>query len=151
MFWHSNNNLYDQNGFYDAFIKDVKHSNTRVIIESPFITTKRINQLSPILSRLIRRGVAVVINTKPVEEQNALLRNMAYEGIAKLQDIGVRVIVTAGHHRKLAIIDDDIIWEGSLNILSQNDSCEIMCRISSKQMAIQMLKFLNLDRFYTIK
>jgi len=151
MFWHNNNGLYDQNSFYDAFIKDVKHSKTRVIIESPFITTKRINQLSPILSRLIRRGVAVVINTKPVEEQNALLRNMAYEGIAKLQDIGVRVIVTAGHHRKLAIIDDDIIWEGSLNILSQNDSCEIMRRISSKQMAIQMLKFLNLDRFYTIK
>ena len=151
MFWHNNNGLYDQNSFYDAFIKDVKHSKTRVIIESPFITTKRINQLSPILSRLIRRGVAVVINTKPVEEQNALLRNMAYEGIAKLQDIGVRVIVTAGHHRKLAIIDDDIIWEGSLNILSQNDSCEIMRRISSKQMAIQMFKFLNLDRFYTIK
>ncbi|MDQ5958284.1 MAG: hypothetical protein QG562_102, partial [Patescibacteria group bacterium] len=99
MFWHNNNNLYDQNNFYGAFIKDVKHSKTRVIIESPFITTKRINQLSPILSRLIRRGVAVVINTKPVEEQNALLRNMAYEGIAKLQDIGVRVIVTAGHHR----------------------------------------------------
>ena len=151
MFWHSNNNLYDQNSFYDAFIKDVKHSKTRVIIESPFITTKRINQLSPILSRLIRRGVAVVINTKPVEEQNALLRNMAYEGIAKLQDIGVRVIVTAGHHRKLAIIDDDIIWEGSLNILSQNDSCEIMRRIHSEQMVSQMLSFLNLDRFCTIK
>ena len=93
----------------------------------------------------------MVINTKPVEEQNALLRNMAYEGIAKLQDIGVRVIVTAGHHRKLAIIDDDIIWEGSLNILSQNDSCEIMRRICSKQMTSQMLRFLNLDRFYTIK
>ena len=151
MFWHSNNNLYDQNSFYAAFIKDIKHSKKRVIIESPFITTKRINQLSPILSRLIRRGVAVVINTKPVEEQNALLRNMAYEGIAKLQDIGVRVIVTAGHHRKLAIIDDDIIWEGSLNILSQNDSCEIMRRIHSEQMVSQMLSFLNLDRFYTIK
>ena len=151
MFWHSNNNLYDQNSFYAAFIKDVKHSNTRVIIESPFMTTKRINQLSPILSRLIRRGVIVAINTKPVEEHNTLLSNMAYSGIAALQGIGVRVIITAGHHRKLAIIDDDIIWEGSLNILSQNDSCEIMRRISSKQMASQMLIFLNLDRFYTIK
>lgn len=151
MFWHNNNNLYDQNNFYDAFIKDVKHSKSCVIIESPFITTKRINQLNPIIRRLIRRGVIVAINTKPVEEQNALLRNMAYEGIATLQDIGVRVIVTAGHHRKLAIIDDEIIWEGSLNILSQNDSCEIMRRICSKQMTSQMLRFLNLDRFYTIK
>ena len=151
MFWHSNNNLYDQNSFYDAFIKDIKHSKTRVIIESPFITTKRINQLNPIIRRLISRGVAVVINTKPVEEHNTLLSNMAYSGIAILQDIGVKVIVTAGHHRKLAVIDDDIIWEGSLNILSQNDSCEIMRRICSKQMTSQMLRFLNLDRFYTIK
>ena len=151
MFWHSNNNLYDQNSFYAAFIKDIKHSKKRVIIESPFITTKRINQLSPILSRLIRRGVAVVINTKPVEEQNVLLRNMAHDGIATLQDIGVQVIITAGHHRKLAIIDDDIIWEGSLNILSQNDSCEIMRRIHSEQMVSQMLSFLYLDRFCTIE
>ncbi|MBP9821079.1 hypothetical protein KBC85_02980 [Candidatus Saccharibacteria bacterium] len=151
MFWHSNNNLYDQNSFYAAFIKDIEHSKKRVIIESPFITTKRINQLTPVISKLISRGVVVVVNTKPVEEHNTLLRNMAHDGIATLQDIGVQVIITAGHHRKLAIIDDNIIWEGSLNILSQNDSCEIMRRINSEQMAIQMLKFLNLDRFYTIK
>lgn len=93
----------------------------------------------------------MVINTKPVEEHNTLLRNMAHDGIATLQYIGVQVIITGGHHRKLAIIDNNIIWEGSLNILSQNDSCEIMRRISSKQMAIQMLNFLSLDRFYTIK
>jgi hypothetical protein len=42
-------------------------------------------------------------------------------------------------------MDDDILWEGSLNILSQNESCEIMRRIESSHLAYQTLRFLNLE------
>jgi hypothetical protein len=38
-----------------------------------------------------------------------------------LQKLGVQVLYTSGHHRKLAIIDREILYEGSLNIPSQND------------------------------
>lgn len=140
--------LYDQGTFYRAFTNDIIHAKQRVIIESPFITMKRVNQLLPILSKLVRRGVVVVVNTKPFEEHNMLLRAMAYEGIALLQDAGVQILMTVGHHRKLAIVDDDILWEGSLNILSQNDSCEIMRRIKSNEVTSQTVAFLHLDSFY---
>ena len=48
--------------------------------------------------------------------------------IHTLQELDVTVLMTVGHHRKIAIVDD-ILYEGSLNILSQNDSCELMRRI----------------------
>jgi phosphatidylserine/phosphatidylglycerophosphate/cardiolipin synthase-like enzyme len=150
MLWYKDTGLYDQNSFYDAFMKDVTRSRKRVIIESPFITTKRINQFSSILGRLVQNGVVVIVNTKPIEEHDALLRDMAYEGVATLQDVGVQVLFTAGHHRKLAVIDEETLWEGSLSILSQNDSCEVMRRIRSKQITGQMLEFLHLDRFYEV-
>ena len=38
------------------------------------------------------------------------------------------------------------LYEGSLNILSQNDSCEIMRRIESTQLAWQMARFIGVDR-----
>jgi hypothetical protein len=63
-----------------------------------------------------------------------------------LQSIGVEVLYTGGHHRKLAIIDRQILWEGSLNILSQNESCEVMRRIESDELAMQMLQFTKLYR-----
>lgn len=140
--------LHDQNSFYKAFIRDLRHARARVIIESPFITAKRINEIAPILERLVRHGVKVVINTKPFEEHDTTMRQMAYDGVGVLQSIGASVLMTVGHHRKLAIIDDHILWEGSLNILSQNDSCEIMRRIDSVDTVKQLTKFIDLDRYY---
>jgi len=77
------------------------------------------------------------------------MRTPAEVGIATLQDLGVLVLFTGGHHRKLAIIDRQITWEGSLNILSQTDSCEVMRRIESAELTKQMISFIGLEKWYT--
>lgn len=151
--WRTNNaslldsRLLDQDTFYKVFIDDLKKANSHVIIESPFITTKRMVMLSPVLRALRKRGVQLVINTKPLDEHDAEYRQQAERAIIELQQLGITVLFTGGHHRKLAIIDEDILYEGSLNILSQNASCEIMRRITSRDLAVQMLHFTKLDRF----
>lgn len=138
--------LYDQNTFYDAFLKDLRRSKSLVIIESPFITKKRMIQLFPILQKLRDKGVLIIVNTKPFNEHDVIHREQAVWTVGVMQDMGIDVLLTCGHHRKLAIIDD-ILWEGSLNILSQNDSCEIMRRIKSKDAVMDMLKFTNLRKW----
>jgi phosphatidylserine/phosphatidylglycerophosphate/cardiolipin synthase-like enzyme len=139
--------LYDQDGFYKAFLDDLKKVKYEVIIESPFITTKRINSLLPVFKQLVERGKRIVINTKPLDEHEPYYQVQAEQAIIALQELGVSVLLTRGHHRKLAVIDKRITWEGSLNILSQNDSCEVMRRIYSEQLANQMLAFLHLEKF----
>ena len=134
--------LYDQDSFYDSFMNDLGHSKHRVIIESPFITMRRLNSLMPILKKLRRGGVRIIVNTKPYEEHDQALYEQTLQAVAVLQDMDVIVLMTVGHHRKLAIMDDDILWEGSLNILSQNDSCEEMRRIRSPTLVEQMVQFL---------
>lgn len=59
--------------------------------------------------------------------------------------MGVQVLFTGNHHRKVAILDRSILYEGSLNILSQNDSSEVMRRIKSTQLAWQMVRFIGID------
>lgn len=71
--------------------------------------------------------------------------NMLYK--RPMQEKDVLVLYTGKLHRKLAIIDNEIMWEGSLNILSQNDSCEIMRRIVSDVLARQTIEFVGIDRF----
>jgi len=62
--------------------------------------------------------------------------------------LGVQVLLCVGnHHRKLAILDRKILWEGSLNILSQTHSREIMRRIDSSKLTGEMFKFLKLERW----
>lgn len=138
--------LLDQVNFYHTFEKDLARAKGEVVIESPFISFKRLNLLLPIFRRLIQRGIRIVVNTKPIEEQDTDYSWQVAECFTKLQEVGVEVLITGGHHRKLAIIDRQILYEGSLNILSQNDSCEIMRRICSDQLAQQMIYFIGLNK-----
>lgn len=139
--------LYNQDKFYDAFSRDLSRAQRRVVIESPFITMRRLNALLPTLQRLRRKGVDIVVNTKPFQEHEQPLYDQAIQAIVVLQDMGVTVLMTVGHHRKLAIIDDDILWEGSLNILSQNDSCEFMRRMQSTILTKQMVRFIGAHKW----
>lgn len=138
--------LHDQDSFYTAFEHDLGRARKRIVIESPFLTMRRVSTLLPQLGKSSRRGVTMIVNTKPLDEHDTVLRGQAEQAITALQEIGVRVLMTVGHHRKVAVVDD-VLWEGSLNILSQNDSCELMRRIQSLELSDQMLRFTKLDRW----
>ncbi len=139
--------MFDQQSFYKAFEKDLLLAQDEVIIESPFITVRRINELLPMLTRLRNRGVSITINTRNPIEHDIEYEAQALDSIATLQSLGVRVLYTVKHHRKLAVIDKTIIWNGSLNILSQNDSCEIMWRVNSSDAAYRLLGFINVKGY----
>lgn len=135
--------LYDNKNFYKAFEKDLKNARASILIESPFITTRRMRELHPKLSKLRHRGVNIVINTRNPDEHSDKYALQAVTALEEMQELDIKVLYTVKHHRKLAILDNKIIWEGSLNILSNNDSCEIMRRIESKELAQQLIKFLG--------
>ena len=70
------------------------------------------------------------------------------DAISLFERIGVQVLLCIGnHHRKLAILDRKILWEGSLNILSQSKCRGIMRRIDNEELALEMFNFFKLGRF----
>lgn len=138
--------LFNEATFYPAFLKDLKRCKSEVIIECPFVTTKRLNQLLPVLEKLKAQKVRVVINTRdPRTNEDEYRRNDTHDALSKLQYSGVHVLYTQNHHRKLVIIDRSILYEGSLNVLSQNNSSEVMRRIESTQLAWEMIRFVGFD------
>lgn len=140
--------LYDNRNFYKVFGKDLRHARHSVIIESPFITAKRMEELLPILRKLRQRGVRITVNTRdPKEHDDAEYEYQAASAVYEMQELEITVLYTVKHHRKLAIIDGEILWEGSLNILSQIDSCEIMRRTASQQLANDMVRFIGAGRW----
>ncbi|HEU4966675.1 MAG TPA: phospholipase D-like domain-containing protein [Candidatus Saccharimonadales bacterium] len=138
--------LYDQDTFYPTFLKDLAKCHSEVIIECPFVTNRRLKTLLPILEKLKTRKVRIAINTRdPRTHDEDYWQVDAHEAISKLQHMGVQILYTGNHHRKIAILDRNILYEGSLNILSQSDSCEVMRRIESTQLAWQMIRFIGMD------
>lgn len=139
--------LYDNRTFYQALEQDLNGCKYEAIIESPFITANRVDSLLPIFRKMRSRGIRLVINTKPIHEHAEPYASQAQSAIDVLQEIGVEILFTGKHHRKLAILDKKVTWEGSLNILSQNDSCEIMRRIESVDLAEEVISFIKINKF----
>lgn len=138
--------LFNETTFYPVFLKDLKRCKSEVIIECPFVTTRRLNQLLPVLEKLKARKVRVVINTRdPQTNDDEHRRADSHRALSNLQHLGVHVLYTKSHHRKLIIIDRSILYEGSLNVLSQNNSTEIMRRIESARLAWEMIRFVGFD------
>lgn len=141
--------LYDERTFYRAFLRDLKRCRQEVIIESPYLTTNRLQTLLPVLRKLRKRGVKIKVHTRYPGHHDELLRIQAWQSIKILRANGVKVRFFSDYiHRKIAVLDGYILWEGSLNILSQGNSREIMRRIESEQLTKQMMKFLRLKWFY---
>ena len=67
--------------------------------------------------------------------------------LKELEELGTCVIHLPGFiHEKAAIIDQEILWEGSMNILSQRQSREMMRRIPDELSAKHVLTFLGLNQ-----
>ncbi len=116
----NNSSLFDETTFYKQFSKDLLSCKTEVIIESPFITTDRMAALYPIFEKLIQREVKVYVITRDPREHSDEYGKQSEAEIQRFERLGVQVFICLGnHHRKLAILDRKILWEGSLNILSQ--------------------------------
>ncbi len=136
--------LLDNRTFYPSFLSVMRACKSELIIESPFITQARMNALYSSFRRLTKGGVRVVVNTRNPDEHDDRMRVEALHAISELQGMGIQVLFTDRHHRKLAIVDREIIYEGSINILSHGVSCELMRRIESEPLARQMVTFLRL-------
>jgi len=139
--------LFDEINFYQAFIADLKRAQDEIIIESPFITPYRMEKLFPVFALLVKKGVKIHIITRDPAEHDEMYCYQSTDEILKCAEIGIHVVMLKGnHHRKLAVIDRKILWEGSLNILSHVRSREIMRRIVGARSVKEMTDFLSLDK-----
>jgi phosphatidylserine/phosphatidylglycerophosphate/cardiolipin synthase-like enzyme len=140
--------LCDETSFFPAFLHDLELAKSEVIIESPFITTTRMKTFWPVFRELIKRGVRLYVVTRNPSEHSKTYKLQSEEEIQKFEALGVHVLLCKGnHHRKLAIIDRNILWEGSLNILSQTKSREFMHRLEGGGFAGDVFKFINYEKY----
>ncbi len=140
--------LFSQKDFYKQFTNDLLNCKKEVIIESPYITSARMEKLYPLFNNLLTRKVKIHIITRDPIEHDELIRHQATNEILFCYELGINIVLLRGnHHRKLVIIDRSILWEGSLNVLSYSNSHEIMRRIESEKWATQMFRFLKIEKY----
>ena len=118
---------------FDAYLPgDLAAAQERVVIYSPFMTSRRLGTLEPLLKAAVERHVRVCVVTKAREDRGKREAD-EYRRIEKaLASWGIIVIHKPKMHEKLVFVDDHIVWAGSLNPLSFSDTQEIMTRYDNR-------------------
>lgn len=133
--------LFTQANFYTAFFQDLKKSKEEVIIFSPYIYKNRFSDINPLIRELLNRNISIIVfTTKPSGREKD-----KEEVINHLSKIGVRVVFKSRMHEKIAVIDRNITWYGSLNILSHQNTTESMTRFEGEELANEYLKQFKID------
>ena len=131
--------VFDETSFYPAFQKDIDCAQSSVVIFSPFLSDKRIGSWEGNFRAAIKRGVSVHVFTKPPEATKALFDD-PQTLVDALRSMGITVSYRNGMHEKIAIIDGEILWHGSLNILSHGKALESMLRIANPAFCRELIE-----------
>jgi DNA-binding XRE family transcriptional regulator len=150
-----NKTVFSEATFWTAFCHDLEAARYRVLIQSPFLAGHRIGFLANTFRRIANRGVTVCTYVQeprewiegehpPEAEKPARSRDLRWL-IQALQQTGAHVTLRREVHEKLAVIDENILWEGSLNILSYRNTKERMRRWTDPTEVLQAVSQHRLD------
>ena len=104
--------------FHDYFVADIQNCKQSMIIYSPFMTQNRLSILLPMFYAAISQGRRIIVITKSLEERPKGELEQYKKCEEGLRNIGVSILHKKGMHEKIILIDNEIIWTGSLNALS---------------------------------
>lgn len=131
--------IYDGKTFYSSYCQDIRTASKEILIVSPFMRKGRITQLMRNLTEAILNGVSVTVVTRPPQDFKEKERETVEKNISTLQEYGVKVVTKSGFHQKFTVIDQEVVWYGSVNFLSFGISEESIMRFTNADIAGQLM------------
>ncbi|GAB6009999.1 TOTE conflict system archaeo-eukaryotic primase domain-containing protein [Dysgonomonas reticulitermitis] len=129
------NLIYDADSFVPVIKNDFAETKKEILIVSPFLRKKRIETILEWLKEPLQKDISITIITRPSESYKD--SRLIQECIALLQS-AVSVIIKSNIHQKYIIIDNRLVWYGSINLLSFGSSEESIMRLESRELATEL-------------
>jgi len=131
--------IFDNATFLSVYKNDLLNATREILIVSPFVTKRRVSQMLPFLSAALDRKVKTVVITRPASDFRENNHLALEETLALLHAAGVQVEHKSNIHQKFAVLDQKIIWYGSINLLSFGRAEESIMRLENSDIADQLL------------
>ena len=132
--------IFDKSNFIPVYANDIVNASREILIVSPFITKRRSLQMLQNLAVAIENKVKVIVVTRPAEDFRDRDTVALQNTLDMLKDAGVRIVFKSKIHQKFAVIDQTIVWYGSINLLSFGSAEESIMRLESPNIANELVK-----------
>ncbi|MBN1930531.1 MAG: DEAD/DEAH box helicase family protein [Desulfobacterales bacterium] len=132
--------IFDKDNFLPVFNQDINAAKKEILIVSPFIRKMRTLQMTKHLKVALEKEVRVLIITRPKEDFKTKDHTTIQRTLDLLTDYGASVVFKSNIHQKFAMMDQKIVWYGSINLLSYGGAQESIMRIESANIANELVK-----------
>ena len=135
--------IFDKNSFFPVYSNDIVNAAKEVLIVSPFVTKRRAIQVLQYLSTSISKQIKITIITRPPEDFKERGTPALQATIDVLKSAGINLLFKSNIHQKFAVIDQRIVWYGSINLLSYGNAEESIMRLESPNIANELLRTMD--------
>ncbi|MFG2079533.1 AAA domain-containing protein [Micromonospora tulbaghiae] len=130
--------IHDERTFYDVFADHIASARQSIWLWAPWSTT-RVRSVLPLLRAAVDRGVRITLFVR--DPGDKVQRDPKHQGfLADLRAALHTVIEVNVMHQKIVVIDEQITLLGSLNVLSQRWTREVMVAMRGAHFARKLLE-----------
>ncbi len=131
--------IFDKSNFLSVYTNDIINAAREILIVSPFVTKRRTLQMMQHLKIALENKVRVIVITRPLEDFNDKNTSALQGALDLLEIAGVSLVFKSNIHQKYAVIDQRIVWYGSINLLSFGSAEESIMRLDSPSIANELI------------
>ena len=135
-----NNSIFDSENYRAIFSKDIITASKNIIISSPSLGFKQTEWIITHSVELQHKGVTISVFTLCPNTYHEDGREHHTKLINDLSSAGIQVKAQEICHERYAIIDQSIVWYGSINLLSNTKDDDNIMRIISPSIAEELME-----------
>jgi len=132
--------IFDKDSFLPVFNQDINAAKREVLIVSPFVRKMRTLQMTKHLKAALEKKIRVLIVTRPKEDFKSKDHATIQKTLDLLTDCGASVVFKSNIHQKFAVMDQKVVWYGSINLLSYGSAQESIMRMENANIANELVK-----------
>ena len=135
--------LYDGHASMVPFEQELSDAAKRIVIVSPYVQKSRIGKLLPPLQAALSRGVELVIHVKDADSFEIKQQADICGVLAMLEQIGATVIRHKELQQRYAVIDESVVWYGSVDLLAFGRKDTDVLRFENADIAGELMELLQ--------
>ena len=134
------NAIYDIENYAETYLKDLEEANSAVVVSSPRLNNQKVDRIINMLGKRRELGVEVTIVTWHPDAYKYGKDDVRMELMERLRKAGFEIRLVEETCEHYAVIDNEIVWYGSVNLLSKEDAEDNLMRVCSKDIAAELLE-----------
>ncbi len=134
------NAIYDMENYAQVYWRDLEEAKSTVTVSSPRLNNQKVNRIITTLGKQQELGVKVTIVTWHPDAYKYGRDDVRMELMERLRKAGFEIRLAEESCEHYAVIDNEIVWYGSMNLLSKEEVDDNLMRVCSKEIAAELLE-----------